>query len=516
MRRAAQTPTRQQVSAVGSIPAPVGGWNARDSLANMNELDAPTLINLWPTPSEVITRLGYSEWATGLPDQVMTLADYAPMTGGVELFAASDDGIYDVTAGGAVGAAVVSGLTSSYFQHVQFSTPAGSFLYMVNGSDDALLYDGSNWTAIDGVSTPAITGVTTADLIHVNSFKQRLFFIEKDSMSAWYLPVQSIGGAAAELDFTSVFRNGGYLMAMGTWSLDGGYGMDDYAAWVTSRGEIAIYKGTDPSSSSTWALVGVYELGSPMGRRCFVKMGSDLLYVGKDGVAPMSKCLQSTRIDKKSNLTDKIQYAISAATSLYSGNTGWQMCVFPLDNMLVLNVPVSTGGQEQYCMNTITGAWTRFQGWPANCFELWGDNLYFGGDGAVYKAWDTYTDNGEMIVSEAVQAFSYFGNKWNKHFVACRPIITVNGRVGLQLGVNLDFDVTSFLSSPTVSVTGNGVWDSSLWDSGIWGSDGDQKRDWQYIGGLGISASLHMKTATAGTFMRWAATDYLYKNAGVM
>jgi len=42
-----------------SVPAPVGGWNGRDSLANMQPLDAVQLINWYPTPTDVTMRKGY-------------------------------------------------------------------------------------------------------------------------------------------------------------------------------------------------------------------------------------------------------------------------------------------------------------------------------------------------------------------------------------------------------------------------------------------------------------------------
>lgn len=517
MRRAAHRAVRAQQSRVSTIPAPVGGWNARDSLADMSSQDAPVLINIWPTTTDVQTRKGFTNYSTGLPGQVNTVAAYSPTSGSGKLFAASVAGIYDCSAGGAVGAAVVSGLTSTWFQSIQFSTPAGNYLYLVNGVDKPQLYDGTSWTAIDGASTPAITGVTTTSLIHVNAFKTRLFFIEKASMNAWYLPVQSIGGAAAKLDFTSVFKKGGYLMAMGTWSLDGGYGMDDYAVWVTSNGEIAVYKGTDPSSSTTWALVGVYELGSPMGRRCFAKYQGDLLFICKDGVAPLSKSLLSSRVNSRSTLTDKIQYAISSATSSYSSNQGWEMRVFPLQNMLVLNVPVTTGSQEQYCMNTITGAWTRFQGWAANTFEIWNDMLYFGGNTVVSKAWENYSDNGSLISSEAVQAFSMFGNSQNKHFKGCRPIMSVSGNIALSMAINVDYDLSSSLADLTVTIPSGIAWDAAVWDTATWDFGGGYaKRDWQYIGNIGIAAGLHIKTAINGMFMRWSATDYLWAQAGVI
>ncbi|MGK3945817.1 hypothetical protein ABK046_46665, partial [Streptomyces caeruleatus] len=84
------------------------------------------------------------------------------------------------------------------------------------------------WTAITGVSTPAITGVTTSTLAHVTLFKNRLFFVQNNSMNVWYLPVNSIGGTASMLDLGSVFRRGGRVEACYTWTLDAGDGSDDH------------------------------------------------------------------------------------------------------------------------------------------------------------------------------------------------------------------------------------------------------------------------------------------------
>ena len=61
---------------VGSLPAPVGGWNARDSLANMNPTDAVTLNNLFPGVSSVALRGGYKKHATGMTGQIESLLVY--------------------------------------------------------------------------------------------------------------------------------------------------------------------------------------------------------------------------------------------------------------------------------------------------------------------------------------------------------------------------------------------------------------------------------------------------------
>ena len=190
---------------VASLPAPVGGWNARDSLANMAPTDAVTLDNLFPGVSSVGLRGGYQNHVTGITGQVETLMTY---NGGStdKMFGIAGGNIYDVTTAGVVGAAVVSGLTNSRWEYVNITTSGGSYLYAANGVDAPRLYDGSSWTAITGVSTPAITGVTTTSLVVPTLFKNRLWFIQKDTLKAWYLPTASVGGAANVLDLSSVPR----------------------------------------------------------------------------------------------------------------------------------------------------------------------------------------------------------------------------------------------------------------------------------------------------------------------
>ena len=94
------------VASVASLPAPIGGWNARDSLANMEPTDAVTLENFFPTPSSVVMRGGYTKWATGLGGKVQTLMAYsAAASEQLYAIAATTNALYDVTSAGAVGAA---------------------------------------------------------------------------------------------------------------------------------------------------------------------------------------------------------------------------------------------------------------------------------------------------------------------------------------------------------------------------------------------------------------------------
>lgn len=500
-----------------SLPAPTGGWNARDGLGEMPPLDAVILDNWFPRPADLVQRNGYVNYSTGLGAQVNAVMAYNAGTSS-KLFAAAGANIYDCTSGGAVGAAVFSTATSDKWLHTNVATPGGNFLYLANGVDKPLLYDGTTWTSIDGLSTPAITGVTTTSLTHPYVAKQRVWFIENNSLRVWYLPVNSVGGAASSLDFGTLCRRGGYLVSMAEWTVEGGFGMSDYVAFVTSEGELLVYAGSDPSTPTAWALLGIWYVGSPMGNKCFSKYGADLLLVSKEGLTPMSQGRFFADLGNKGTLTDKIQWAISTSTSLYATNFGWQVIPYPIANALILNVPVSIGNQEQYVMNSVTGAWCRFTGWAANCWEMYKDNVYFGGNGVVCKAWVGNDDNAIQIVSDAQQAFNYFGMKgFLKRWTMMRPILNTTGKPALAANINVDFDDTK----PTTALSYSGLtanaWDGTTWDSGIWGGGtGQIYKQWNGLNGVGYAAAVRLQCAAKGISTAWISTDLMMERGGVL
>lgn len=511
MRLATKPINRATKAAVASLAAPVGGWNARDALGAMDVTDAVSIINWYPSTSELQLRMGYTNFSTGLPDQVESLMAYNGLTTN-KLLAGSGTALYDVSAGGAVGAAVKTGLTNVRFQYQNYANTSGNYLYMVNGADSPMYWDGSTFT------DAAITGVTKANLIHVNQHKNRLWFVEKNTLKAWYLSTSAIAGAATAFDLSGVAQMGGYLMAMATWTIDGGAGVDDLAVFITSWGEVIVYKGTDPSSANTWALVGIWQIGAPVGRRCFMKFAGDLLIICQDGVYPMSGALQSSRVNPKVALTNKIQYAVSEAVTSYGANFGWQLIQFPKQNQLYLNVPVSEGSsQEQYVMNTITKSWTRFTGWNANCWELFNDHIYFGGDTVVCKAWDTFSDNSTNIDADCLQAFSPMSSPGQiKKFNMIKPYFRTNGSPSIGSSLNVDFDTTDTTSAITFSPTSYAVWGTAVWGESVWGGGLRTLQKWQGVSAYGSWSAPRVKTASQGIDVRWVSTTIEYENGGVL
>ena len=657
-----------------SVPAPIGGWNGRDSLANMQPLDAVQLINWYPTPTDVTMRKGYDvvsvlTTSTGVKTissitfsglvatlttatpHTLTTGVYVSITGttpaaysgvfkitvisttaftytmasvpannatvvgtylnqattpvntlmnytqtaGYKLFGAAGTDIWETKANPAV--KVFSGITSDKLQFVNITNAAGQFLVACNGLDPVMIFDGTRWfyvattttaqtissitrggtgnltatlttasahglvtnnrvtisgatptefngtyvitvtgpttftytmatapsgnaTVVGTYTTIGITGINNSTFINVNLFKNRLYFTQKESLTAWFLDVNSIGGAASPLYFGGIARNSGYLQAMGTWTLDAGQGADDYAVFVTSMGEVIVYNGTDPADPANWALKGVWQLGQTFNRRCFFKWSGDLLLLTQDGLVPLASALQSSRLDPRINLTDKIYYPISQAATNYYAQFGWQINYFASENMLILNIPIPNG-IEQYVMHTITKAWARFTGIQGYCWEVSGDaDMHFGSNGVVGTLYSSLSDDGNNISATAQQAYSYFDSAGQlKRFMMVRPILQSTGGVPAVLcGLSVDFDTQSQLGAVSFNPTtqSEGVWDTAKWDQNVWSGGLITTKVWQGVTGLGFSGSVNLNAVSRNIELHWASTDYVMEKGGVL
>lgn len=518
-----------------NVPAPTGGWNARDPIAAMPPKDAVFLDNFFPSPSDVQLRKGSALFATLpvdelptgtppiTPHNIRTIMSYQAVSGTAKLFVGLDDGIYDATAGGSV-AAVSSAATNAVWQFVNVTTAGGSFLWCCNGVDKARYYTGSAWVVLDTLSTPALTGITSTDVTNVSLFKSRLFLTEKDSLSFWYLPVNSVAGAAVEFPMGALFRKGGHLMATGSWTLDGGNGPDDYFVAVTSEGEVAVYAGIDPSNAATWALQGVYELGSPLTRRCLVKTAGDLCVLTVEGLYPLSKTLLSGSLNKKAAVSDKISKAWVIYTSEYKDLFGWQPIVFRDATMLLVNVPVLSRHDinavysYQFVMNTQTGAWCRFTGLPAEVWGIHDGKLFFALHNKLYQAWTGSDDNGLPIDGKAKTASFYPAGAGSQARVTLlRPLLYSLQALKLQLGVDTDYDETQTTGSAISYAQSVAMWDNEIWDQSYWSVGASTIAKWRSVAHKpGRAVSVRLRVNSKGVTMSWIGTDLILQKGGLL
>lgn len=514
-----------------SIPAPIKGLNTRDPLAAMDPMHAIQLTNFVCTPQGLAVREGYREYASGMPGTVRTLMAYrAPLSSNNRMFAFSGGNVYDITAGGAVGAPVVSGLTGTDVETVTLTATGTTFLIAATGSDAVRHYNGSSWVTWTNVApaSPAapgeITGVNPATLRGPVVHQRRLWFVQKNSSSAYYFPVNSAGGAAVEFNFGPLFSRGGSLQALATWSPDSGTGMQNQLVAVSSVGDIVIYEGTDPSSPSTWRLAGVWQAGAPVGNRCFLEYGPDVLYLSQDGLLPLSVYLRAE--SASAAITDVIRPTITELVVSQGALQGWQLHNVFRKNLILINVPqADPTANLQLVLNTTTGGWSLFSGIEAQHWLSYNNNEYFAGTGGkVYQGFFGYRDKasttgtgGNPYVSTAQSAFNYFEDRARqKRFTMARPnLLSTTTAPLVNVSVNTDFNINyvdTVISTPPVSAS---TWDASLWDAALWAGGLVNFNVWQSANGVGYAQSTAL-TIGVKSETYWLATDLVYEVGGMV
>jgi hypothetical protein len=476
------------------IQAPVKGWNARDGLGGMKSVYAPIMDNIIPDTGRVRLRQGCEEFCSGMGSgAVESLIPYYSGTSS-KLLACANDAIYEISTGTA--SSLATGLTSNRWQSVNFN----GYVIMVNGADTPRKYDGST------SSTTSITGLTSSTLVSVNEYRGRLYFIQKDTLSAWYLGAGSISGAATQINLATLCKLGGTLTCMVTWTRDGGSGPDDLAVFITSMGEVLIYSGDNPATP--WALVGRFYIAPPIGRRAAFPIGGDVVVITVDGFVRLSSSLPAARTEILPEFSNLISGAVNDATSKYKDIFGWEAVLYPQGRMGLFNVPIiANNTMHQYVYITHTQSWCRFTGWNANCFVVFNEELYYGGTaGSVFLADTGTSDDGSDIVGDVQQAFSDFGVADRKQFLTVRPAIASDGVVTPSVGFNVDYANVAATGTPSSSPGEGTLWDSSLWDTAYWGADELIAVNDLGVSGLGDVGAVRIRVSTSAVTFSWADT----------
>jgi len=483
---------RKPKSRIERLPPPIGGWNRRDTIPLMEMTDALRLDNWVPDTNNVHLRSGYETHSPidATATAIETLIEYKPPTAAnAELFAATPTAVYNVTAAATASstATEITGLTNGRWQHTTMTNTSGTYLIMVNGADQPYMYDGSSFATC----SVSATGLTRTNLVSVHNHMNRLWFIEENQNHIWYLGTSAIQGVLTKLSLP--FRKGGKLMAMGSWTRDGGSGPDDLAVFLSSKGECAIYAGTDPSSSTTAALVGVFDIPEPIGRRCLINAGADLGILTSQGVVALSEVLKMTvGAASRAAFTDKIRGQFREQYQSTGTLFGWQCIEFPKENLLIVNVPIGERTtQHQYVMNINTGAWCRFTNINAGCWSLLGDNLYFGGnDGVVRKFGTAHRDGTANITAVHQSAYSIFNNPRTKRFTMARAVFLAPSGYNPPISVQTDYDESEPSVTTVAASTAGTQWDSAQWDTFQWAGGNEPALGWQGVVGQGMAASV--------------------------
>jgi len=531
-------PTRGTVvpktNIIDTRAAPTGGLNVRDALGSMPPKDALILTNWIAQQYGVRCRKGYREYVTGLGAPCRTIFAYQPAKDAVSnarMFAATDSAIFDITDSTNSPRSVLTLSGSSdqgRFSQVMYTNTAGSFLLACADNGGYYTYSDAGWDKkTSGAEAGKISGIDPNDLVFVTSWKRRAWFVEKESTNAWYLPTDQITGTLRKFELGPFVKHGGKLSFITSWTIDAGEGIDDLVVFAFEGGDVLIYKGTDPSSASTFGLVGAYYIGAiPNGRRAYSGYGGDVLILSELGLQPLSYVTrggQSILRTQSTDYLDKIQPRIADLVSQLSGYDGWDITLFAKENLLIVQVPPGpTETQQQYAMYTNNNTWCMFDGIPMICSGIVGPNMYIGTeDGRICQAFTGYFDNvalGQTIgngISGVIQAaYSYFKFPGNtKIFHMLRPTFLASDRPGVETAIIVDFKAPSLSSAPVSAALSGSLWDASNFDTAIWNGVQNQYQEWGTVVGEGFAGSGYLVTNCVGDSLL-IAISYMFEPGG--
>ena len=488
-----QTPSdKTPVAQSRSFAAPVAGLVTNAALGAGQ--GATVLDNFWPTRRGVEPRGGYRTFCK-VPGAVRSM--FTHRTSGA-MFAATDAAIYPFgpSSTGDLSPSV-TGLTSGRWRTYETTTSGGSFLVAVNGVDKMRVYNGSTWQAVDETSTPlAITGVDTRVLAHVWGHGNRLFYVQRGTMTAWYLGTNSVAGTATPLPLGSVFRRGGSLVFGGTFSSDAGDGMDDRCVFVTDAGEVAIYAGTNPGDVSNWSLQGVYDIAPTLGAGSAVQIGGDLVFGTVRGLFPLSGIVQRDPAEMRA-----LSYASAIEPDWVEAAAGapeWTVAKWDEEGMLVA---APLGGPQLFVCNLDTRAWATVTGWSVSAIAAMGGNLYFGTPmGEIARGWTGGDDDGDLFVCRLGMGFDHLGDPAAPKAVPMMRSVWVSRRpVTQRLSVATDYR-TGFPPAPETSLAEDAS--STPWSSpwgAPWGGDFRMATwaAWQHVAGTGFAFGPQVQVTSA-------------------
>lgn len=487
------------------VPPQQGGINAIAGAATAPITDALFMVNMVPSEFGVAVRLGYREYCQPVPagsSGIRTLIPVEPQDVALpkKMFAVTNDGIYDASAAGAVPIKVqdfaTKGDPAGWCSWTNMTTLAGQFLLVCDMANGYYYYNVGTgvWTKVtygtgagqisekdpaDGVADP-----TTFEFVIV--WKNRVWFIQRNSGKAWFLPAGTVVGSGPTngvdaFAFGNKFKVGGQLKALYNWTLDGGEGVDDYLVALSSAGDMLVYKGTDPATTD-FIMHGSWWVGRvPEGRRVGDDNTSDLLILSAYGVIQPSKLVAGLPLtDAQASISYKINPRINEVLQRSIHLHGWQIKQDPKNQLTFVITPKELGlPYQQFVYHTVTKGWAQFVGIPMQTAEVWDGQMYLGdADRRIYR-YSGNTDRAMLddggvsataIEWESLTTFQNFGLPAQfKRVQMMRPMFIGGSVPAYQIAARYDFDISQLPGSPAYVAPAGGLWGSGIWGTDVWG-----------------------------------------------
>jgi hypothetical protein len=462
-----------------TMPPPSLGLDLVSPIDNMDPASALELTNIFPGAGAPTVRLGYTSFRTGgatIPSTpIRFMHEYPLKDGTAQLIAATDTALYSVSSLGVV--TDITRAAGAYSAGSWNKELFGGNIYLCNGTNEPQVYTGTGQAT--NITGTGVTGGNTT-LAQVASYRERLYFAQKNTAIMWYnktvkTPFTAGSPVMDSYDFQYIFRRGGFLSFIGSYTNTKGVSTQDLFMAVSSEGEIVFYSGNSPDDTN-WTLVAHFIIGKPLGRKAFVRVNQDIWIITQQGIIPVSALFETDPEQALNIVSLKVNPLITEYATQASSAELWGGFFWPQGRRVYITLPDSPSSATLLVYSLDTKSWTQFvlfsgEHAVSSCKFL---NLpfYASNTGVIYQGETGYADavtstSSQSITFSCRTAFSFYGARGNyKAFKDIRPLLQGKRGVTLNLGLDTDFKRSAVLTQVTTPPATFTPWGSQ------WGSNG--------------------------------------------
>lgn len=523
IRRATQKQSR--------FPMPTGGLNYIDGPMSFPEADAYLIDNLIARSYGSELRKGWKYWipiANKFGGEIRSVMAYnSSVPGDEKLYCSpsSDGHIYDITTPNAAPTSVLTPSPASTvlgeWYSAMYIVPGGAYLCAVSKGAGYYNYKtGAGWVKVT-LTFPGGDSTTTEDLAFLFVWKNRLWFLKYNSTVAYYLPLQSISGTLTAFDFGPQLLRGGYLSFGTSWTYDSGSGIDDGLVICSSKGDMLLYRGSDPASAATFGMQGLWYCGRlPVGRRGFCQHGGNVLILTEYGVVNIAD-LVAGRIHTaqiSGEIGRKVNPRLSRLITQYFNDKYWSLVPYPTEELLILCTPVFNevlGIRLSYFMSSLTNTWNSVSSIDILSAVMFNGQFIFGTrDGFVCLGFSGTRDGdsydsvtlGDDVTGRLQCAFNDMGSPtMNKRLLRTKLYGFSESIPSFAVTFKEEYDLNELISVNAPAPVSASLWDAAIWDLSYWDTSIRSFRRWIGVAAVGKKLSLQLAVRGAGGTI---LTDY--------
>jgi hypothetical protein len=502
-----------QASQVKHFGAPIKGLNLSTELSQGDPMTASILTNFILYDDRIAVRPGWAVQRT-LPVTTATETLIPYTADSFEtLLAANGLKVYNASTGAVIG----TGFTGNDWSHTMFANLGNQkYVVMANGFNGVWSFDGATMVKEAITADPSITFFNQDNVHIVLSHMNRIFMADKANLCVFYLPLLQKSGAVKQLPLGTIFKKGGSIAALASWSIDGGDGIDDKLAIFTTEGQMAIYSGFDPDSN--FELVGVFSFDKPMHKNALALYGGDLYAQVTTGLVPMSVVIRD-QTESLGKYDKGIQPGFLARAK-FKNRGGWAVQMEHSNGWFICNLPNgSTNNYTQYVRKMGSAQWVEWSQVPARSWAWFRGQLWFGtDDGRICVMDANYLASGSQATYVDCQlSWSAFGTPAYKHFKMIRPYIATDGTPRPFIDVMTDYRTGPPTNQPEVTFASpGGLWDLSDWDIDSWASGKVQWIQWQGCAGAGKVGAPRLAANVLGCELDLTGFDVIYERGSIL